>query len=149
MLIRCLGWASFVAQLVKNPPAMRETWVRSLGWEDPLEKGKALQYSGLENSMDCIVYGFTKSQTQPSDFHSLTQGRLWTVADRGENLKAHSPCLASAALSDSLQIPQGTVGLTACLLPPQPLPVPPTLTGLFFLELFAHRSLAWGLLWET
>ena len=31
----------FVAQLVKNPPAMRETWVRSLGWEDPLEKGKA------------------------------------------------------------------------------------------------------------
>ena len=28
-----------VAQLVKNPPAMRQTWVRSLGWEDPLEKG--------------------------------------------------------------------------------------------------------------
>ena len=33
--------ASLVAELVKNPPAMRETWVRSLGWEDPLEKGKA------------------------------------------------------------------------------------------------------------
>ena len=49
--------ASLVAQLVKNPPAMRETWVRSLVWEDPLEQGKAtpLQYSGLENSMDCIV----------------------------------------------------------------------------------------------
>ena len=30
-----------MAQLVKNPPAMQETWVRSLGWEDPLEKGKA------------------------------------------------------------------------------------------------------------
>ena len=30
-----------MAQLVKNPPAMRETRVRSLGWEDPLEKGKA------------------------------------------------------------------------------------------------------------
>ena len=30
-----------MAQLVKNLPAMRETWVRSLGWEDPLEKGKA------------------------------------------------------------------------------------------------------------
>ena len=30
-----------VAQLVKNPPAMQETWVRSLGWEDPLEKGMA------------------------------------------------------------------------------------------------------------
>ena len=35
------SWASPVAQLVKNLPAMRETWVRSLGWEDPLEKGKA------------------------------------------------------------------------------------------------------------
>ena len=35
------SWASLVAQLVKNPAAMRETWVRSLGWEDPLEKGKA------------------------------------------------------------------------------------------------------------
>ena len=35
------SWASLVAQLLKNPPAMRETWVRSLGWEDPLEKGKA------------------------------------------------------------------------------------------------------------
>ena len=34
-------WASLVAQLVENLPAMWETWVRSLGWEDPLEKGKA------------------------------------------------------------------------------------------------------------
>ena len=34
------SWVSPVAQLVKNQPAMRETWVRSLGWEDPLEKGK-------------------------------------------------------------------------------------------------------------
>ena len=31
------SWASLVAQLVKNPPAMQETWVRSLGWEDPLD----------------------------------------------------------------------------------------------------------------
>ena len=34
-------WASLVAQLVKNLPAMRETWVRSLGWVDPLEKEMA------------------------------------------------------------------------------------------------------------
>ena len=34
------SWASLVAQLVKNPPAVWESWVRSLGWEDPLEKGK-------------------------------------------------------------------------------------------------------------
>jgi len=35
------SWASLVDQLVKNLPAMQETWVQSLGWEDPLEKGKA------------------------------------------------------------------------------------------------------------
>ena len=39
--------ASLVAQMVKNPPAMRETWVRSLGWKDPLEKGKATHSSIL------------------------------------------------------------------------------------------------------
>ena len=39
--------ASLAAQLVKNPPAMPETWVRSLGWEDPLEKGKATPSSIL------------------------------------------------------------------------------------------------------
>ena len=37
------SWASLVAQLVKNPPAVWETWVLSLVWEDPLEKGKATQ----------------------------------------------------------------------------------------------------------
>ena len=41
------SWASLVAQLVKNLPAMWETWVRSLGWEDPLEKGKATHSSVL------------------------------------------------------------------------------------------------------
>ena len=38
-------WASLVAQLVKNPPAMWENWVLSLGWEDPLEKGMATHFS--------------------------------------------------------------------------------------------------------
>ena len=38
---------SLVAQLVKNPPAMQETWVQSLGWEDPLEKGMATHCSIL------------------------------------------------------------------------------------------------------
>ena len=63
-------WASLVAQLVKNRPAMRETWVLSLGWEDSPGEGKSypLQYSGLENSMDSIVHGVAKSQTQLSDF---------------------------------------------------------------------------------
>ena len=74
------SWASLVAQLVKNPPAMWETLVQFLGWEDPLEKGERTHfsiiglpfwfswYSGLEKSMDYIVYGVTKSRTQLSDF---------------------------------------------------------------------------------
>ena len=41
------SYASLVAQLVKNPAAMWETWVWSLGWEDPLEKGKAIHSSIL------------------------------------------------------------------------------------------------------
>ena len=41
------SWASLVVQLVKNPPVMREAWVQSLGWEDPLEKGKAAHSSIL------------------------------------------------------------------------------------------------------
>ena len=41
------SWASLVSQLVKNLPAMRETWVWSLGWEDPLEKGTATHSSIL------------------------------------------------------------------------------------------------------
>ena len=41
------SWASLVAQLVKNAPAVWETWVRSLGWEDPLEKRMAIHSSIL------------------------------------------------------------------------------------------------------
>ena len=41
------SWASLMAQMVKNLPVMRETWVQSLGWEDPLEKDKATQSSIL------------------------------------------------------------------------------------------------------
>ena len=41
------SWVSLMAQLVKNPPAMWETWVQSLGWEDPLEKEKATHSSIL------------------------------------------------------------------------------------------------------
>ena len=62
---------SLVAQLVKNMPAMWETWVRSLGWEDPTGEGKGypLQYSGLENSMDYTYHAVAKSQTRLCDFH--------------------------------------------------------------------------------
>ena len=64
--------ASLIAQLVKNPPTMQETPVWFLGREHPLEKGLSnpLQYSGLENSMDCIVHGVAKSWTWLSNLHS-------------------------------------------------------------------------------
>ena len=41
VLMCSMMWASLVTQMVKDLPAMRETWVRSLGWEDPLEEGMA------------------------------------------------------------------------------------------------------------
>ena len=65
---------SLVAQKVKNLLAMQETWVQSLGWEDPLEEGMAtqLQCSFLENpheqrSLAGYVLGVTKRQTRLSD----------------------------------------------------------------------------------
>ena len=56
------SWVSLVAQLVKNPPAMRETWIRSLGWKDPLEKGKAIRSSILAWRIPWTVHGVAKSQ---------------------------------------------------------------------------------------
>ena len=49
------SWASLVAQLVKNPPATRETWVWSQGWEDPLEKGKVTHSSILAQRITYTV----------------------------------------------------------------------------------------------
>ena len=63
-------WASLVAQTVKTLPAIQETRVQSLGWEDALKKGidYPLQYSCLKNSVDrgtwwAVVHGFAKSGT--------------------------------------------------------------------------------------
>ena len=62
------SWASLMAQLVKNLPAVRETWVRWLGRPPGEGKGYPVQYSDVENSMDYTVHGVTKSQTWLSDF---------------------------------------------------------------------------------
>ena len=58
-----------MAQLVENLPAMQETWVQSLGWEDPLEKGKATHASILAWRIPRTVHGVAKSRTRLSDFH--------------------------------------------------------------------------------
>ena len=60
---------NFVAQLAKNLPTMWETWARSLGWEDPLEKGKATHSSTLWRIPRTIIHGVANSWTQLSDFH--------------------------------------------------------------------------------
>ena len=75
------SWASLVAQLVKNLPAVWETWVRSRDWEDPLDKGKATHSSILiKNSIDCMVHGVTKTWTVLSDFHFLSISSRLTLS---------------------------------------------------------------------
>ena len=63
-------WTSMVAQMVKNLPAMLETWIRSLGWEDPLEEGMATHYNILawkipmdREAWRATVHGVAKSWT--------------------------------------------------------------------------------------
>ena len=72
-LIQHMFLVSLIAQLVKNLPAMWETWVWSLDWEDPLGKGKAAHSSILgwriPWTVACIVHGVAKSWTQLSEFH--------------------------------------------------------------------------------
>ena len=64
------SWASLVAQMVKNPLAMWETWIQTLSWEDPLEEGMETHSSILawripmdRGAWRAIVHGVTKSQT--------------------------------------------------------------------------------------
>ena len=67
------SWASRVAQLVKNLPAVQETWVWSLGWEDALEKITATHSSILTHRIPWTLHGVAKSRTRLSDFHSLAR----------------------------------------------------------------------------
>ena len=67
-------WASLVSQMVKNPPAMQETWVLSLGWEDPLGEGMATHSSILawrvsvdRGAWQAAVHGIANSRTSLSD----------------------------------------------------------------------------------
>ena len=89
------SWASLMAHNVKNPPAMLETWVQSLGWEDSLEEGIAnpLQYSCLENphrqrGLWAAVHGVSKNWTRLSDQaeHSTAQhGDGYILCDYEKN----------------------------------------------------------------
>ena len=73
---------SVVTQTVKNLPAMRETWVQSLGWEDPLEEGMATYSSILAwriprtEEPDRLVHGVANSQTRLGDLHYIDMPNL-------------------------------------------------------------------------
>ena len=72
--------ASLVAQLIKNPPAMREIWVWSLDWEHHLEKGKATHSSILAWRISRTVHEVKESRTRLSNFHfhSLNKDQMRT-----------------------------------------------------------------------
>ena len=86
-----------MAQLVKNLSVMRETWVQSLGWEDPLDKGKATHSSILAwriHSMDCIVRGIAKElDTTEQISLSLSISRLFYGSENMLLIKRY--CLMS------------------------------------------------------
>ena len=94
--------ASLVAQLGKYPPTMRETWVRSLGWEDPLEKRKVTHSSILVWRIPWpTVHGVAKRWTRLSDFHFTfpSWSGIWPIFGRYFVIK-----FCPTVLGDSFQI---------------------------------------------
>ena len=88
------SWASLVAQLVKNLPAMQETWVRSLGWEDPLAKGKATHSSILAWRIPWIIYSpWGRIELDMMERLSLSFSRQLEVRNkyRGKSDTVHNP----------------------------------------------------------
>ena len=82
VLIYCISWASLVAQTVKNPPAMQETWVQSLGQEDPPEEEMAAHSSALAWTEDPGGLQSTGLQKVGHDWareHIIIK-KLWLVA---------------------------------------------------------------------
>ena len=79
--------ASLVAQLVKNPPAMWQTWVRSLGWGDPLEKGKTAHSSVLAGEFHGLYSPWGCKESDTTEWLSLLKVLTSTVLcddDRGQ-----------------------------------------------------------------
>ena len=76
--------ASLIAQLAKNLPVMRETWVQSLGWEDPLEKGKAIP----------------TPVSWPREFHGLYSPWGHKESDMTERLSLFHYCMKSVCIKN-------------------------------------------------
>ena len=82
-------WASLVAQMVKNLPAMWETWVQSLGWEDPVEEGMSTNSSVLawrilmdKGTWQATVHGVAKSQDSTKPLSIRNNYIIFLYADR-------------------------------------------------------------------
>ena len=78
------SWASLVAQLIKNPPTMWEAWVRSLDWEDALEKGKAIHSSILAWRIPWTAQGVAKSQHTTEWLSLLLHADMLTFCSSSE-----------------------------------------------------------------
>ena len=86
-------WGFPGGSVVKNLPAMQETWVLSLGWEDPLENGMAThsQYSGLENPLDRDLVGYSPHGCRESDIIEwLTLTQQWEYSILKDHRKEFS-----------------------------------------------------------
>ena len=100
----------------KNPPAMQETWVWSLGWDDPLEKGKATNSSifALENSVDCILHRVAKTRTQLSNFHfDFFHFLTWLLSLKSQETESESQ-LKTAQNLPSIKSAFGQSSLSYC-----------------------------------
>ena len=76
--------------MVKNPPAMQETGVQSLGWEDPLEEGKATHSNIPAYRIPWTIHGGLKNRTQLSNFLSLLTFMALRKAEESKCRKAGS-----------------------------------------------------------
>ena len=102
------SWASLLAQKVKNLPAVWETWVRSLGWEDPLEEGMATYSSILawripmdRGAWKGIVHGVTKNPDMTEQVSTAHKSKVaWVVSD---SFRPHGCSLQSRFVRGTLQ----------------------------------------------
>ena len=92
---------SLVAQLVKNPPAMWETWVRSLDWEDPLEKGKATHSSILAWRISWTIAPLSTGLSRQEYWSGLPCPPPGHIPNPG--IKPRSPTLQADSLPTELQ----------------------------------------------
>ena len=95
-------WASLMAQMVKNLPAMQETWVQSLGWEDPLEKGMATHSSILAWRIP-----WTEEPGALQSVGSQRVGHEWATYTNIMNISCYSFC---SSMLDRYGLPRGSDG---------------------------------------